>query len=188
MPEIKDAEVQLLAALATTLQADYRQDDLPWAGSPFAWIKTRPSRQVGTIGEKLISGYLAAKGFNVTRSGDSDADRIVENKRAEIKFSTLWATGSYKFQQLRDQDYEFAVCLGVSPFDAHCWVITKSEILRRWRARDGIESQHGGAAGADTAWLTVRPTAAPAWLVQRGGTLTRAVEVLSALTGYTPKT
>lgn len=186
MTTINDPDVSLLATIATTLHADYAQDDLPWQGSPFAWIKTRPSRQVGTIGEKLVSGFLAAKGFNIARSPDSDADRVVENKRAEIKFSTLWATGSYKFQQLRDQDYEIAICLGVSPFDAHCWILEKPEIMRRWQAREGIDSQHGGASGSDTAWLTVDPRNVPYWLNARGGTLKRAVEVLSALTGYRP--
>ena len=187
MTTIRDPDVALLATIATTLQADYAQADLPWQGSPFAWIKTRPSRQVGTIGEKLVSGFLAAKGFNVTRSPDSDADRVVENRRSEIKFSTLWATGSYKFQQLRDQDYEIAICLGVSPFSAHCWILEKPEIMRRWQAREGIDSQHGGAAGSDTAWLTVDPQNVPYWLSARGGSLNRAVAVLSELTGYHPK-
>lgn len=187
MTTIRDAEVQLLVGLATTLHVDYAKDDIPWHGSPFAWIKTRPSRQIGAIGEKLVSGYVATKGFNVGRSVDSEADRVIEGRRAEVKFSTLWASGSYKFQQLRDQDYEFAVCLGVSPFDAHCWIIEKSEIMRRWTARDGIQNQHGGAAGSDTGWLTVNPASVPTWLQSRGGTLSEAIAVLSQLTGYKPK-
>jgi hypothetical protein len=154
--------------------------------SPFAWIKTRKSRQIGVIGEKLVSGYLATKGFNVVRSGDSEADRVIEGRRAEVKFSTLWTNGSYKFQQLRDQDYAFVVCLGVSPFDAHCWIIEKPEILRRWRARDGITSQHGGVAGSDTGWLSVDPVAVPPWLERCGGALRDAINVLSTITGYRP--
>lgn len=187
MPAITDPEVNLLATIAGTLYADYAQDELPWQGSPFAWIKTRPSRQIGAIGEKLISGYLAAKTFNISRSPDSDADRVIENMRAEIKFSTLWASGSYKFQQLRDQDYAFAICLGVSPFDAHCWIIEKPEIMRRWALKEGIQSQHGGTDGSDTAWLTVDPSNVPFWLIERGGTLRKAVDVLAKLTGHRPR-
>ena len=49
--QITDPEVQALASIAAILRSDYvkeGQDD-PWAGSPFAWIRTRPSRQVGKI-------------------------------------------------------------------------------------------------------------------------------------------
>jgi len=178
---ITDPEIQALAMISATLQVDYAGEDVAWRASPFAWIKTRPSRQVGTIGERLIAGWLAAKDFDVTRSPDSDADRLVNDHRAEIKFSTLWKSGGYKFQQLRDQNYEFAICLGVSPFDAHCWVIPKTEIIRRWRAGDGIQSQHGGREGTDTAWLSVVLGAEPAWLAAYGGSLSKAAQLLAKL-------
>ena len=44
---IEDAEVRSLAELANALQDDYSDADLEWAGSPFAWIKTRPSDRSG---------------------------------------------------------------------------------------------------------------------------------------------
>ncbi len=185
---IGDPEVAALATIAATLQAEYTADEAAWRGSPFAWIKTRPSRQVGTIGEKLIAGWLAAKDFDVARSPDSDADRLVNGHRVEVKFSTLWKTGLYRFQQLRDQNYELAICLGVGPFDAHCWAIPKAELLSRWkrsiqlgREVDGIQSQHGGSEGRDTAWLTIDPAAAGAWLRPFGGTLSAAAKALSRL-------
>jgi hypothetical protein len=121
LSQISDPDVLILASCASTLEVDYAGEDKAWAGSPFAWIKTRPSRQIGVIGEKVVSGWLAMKGFDVVRSPDSQADRIINGDRAEIEFSTLWRGGFYKFQQLRDQNYKFAVCLGISPFDAHCW-------------------------------------------------------------------
>lgn len=177
---IIDPEVQLLAGIAGTLRVDYADEDLAWEGSPFAWIKARPSRQVGTIGEKLIAGYLAAKDFDVVKSPDSEADRIISGRRAEIKFSTLWASGSFKFQQLRDQNYAVAICLGVSPFDAHCWAIPKTLIMSNWGKAPGLTSQHGGRQGRDTAWLQVDPAHVPAWLQPHGGSLSRATEVLRA--------
>jgi len=183
---ISDPDVRILASCAHTLQADYAADDEHWIGSPFAWIKSRPSRQVGVIGEKLVAGYLATKGFDVVRSPDSQADRIINGQRAEIKFSTLWKGGFYKFQQLRDQNYAFALCLGISPFDAHLWVIPKSVILKQWGVGVGLVSQHGGKAGRDTAWLTITPGNEPGWLRQSGGPLPVAVARIAALTGRKP--
>jgi len=184
---IHDPDVRILAAIAASLEPEYAQDGEEWIGSPFAWIKTRPSRQVGKIGEQLVSGWLAARGFNVSRSGDSDCDRIIEGKRIEVKFSTIWKSGSYKFQQFRDQRYEAAICLGLSPFDASCWVIPKEELMHQWRDADGIHSQHGGAGGSDTAWLTLEPNNPPGWLSPFGGRLRDAIAFLSKLTGFTPE-
>lgn len=181
-----DPEVQILAGISLTLEVDYTHSDAAWVGSPFGWIRTRPSRQRGAIGEKLVAGWLAARGFNVTRAGNSDADRIIESKLAEIKFSTLWEHGTYTFQQLRDQRYDLAICLGVSPFDAHCWVFEKREILKYWRETGEFSSQHGGASGIDTAWVTIDPASPGAWLRRHGGTLREGVAVISRLTGFTP--
>lgn len=180
--QIADPEVQALAMISATLQADYAAGGLAWHGSPFAWIKTRPSRQIGVIGERLVAGWLAAKDCDVVRSDHSDADRIINGKRAEIKFSTLWAAGFYKFQQLRDQNYDLAICLGVSPFDAHCWAIPKEVIMQRWRAGE-IVSQHGGRAGTDTAWLCVTVGKEPLWLQEWGGSLGSAAKKIVAITG-----
>mgnify|MGYP000885103296 CR=1 FL=1 len=174
---IEDPEVQMLAAVAGTLEADYMRAgaDDPWAGSPFAWIRTRPSRQVGKIGEQLVAGWCAAKGLDVTRSSDSQADRVIAGRRVEIKFSTRWESGVYKFQQLRDQDYEFAVCLGISPLDAHCWVISK-DMLRRHVI--GHMPQHTGKGGTDTFWLSFHAAMPPHWLAACGGRLADAFAVM----------
>jgi hypothetical protein len=181
-----DAEVQILAGISAMLETDYAEDDdLPWRGSPFAWIRSRPSRQKGTIGEKLVAGWLAARGFNVSRATNSDADRVIEGKSVEIKLSMLWKTGSYKFQQLRDQDYDVVVCLGISPFDAHCWVIEKQDILRYWKESGDITSQH--ASGSDTAWITVDPKSVPGWLRRHGGGLREGLAEMSRVTGFSPK-
>lgn len=181
--QITDEDVRILASCAATLQADYTAEEKEWAGSPFAWIKTRPSRQIGVIGEKLVSGWLATKGFDVVRSPDSQADRLINGKRAEIKFSTRWKAGFFKFQQLRDQNYQFAVCLGVSPFDAFCWVIPKATILQQWGSGNGLEPQHGGQAGKDTAWLSVTPGRVPSWLDACGGRLSEAAKCIETITG-----
>jgi len=176
---IQDAEVQQLAALAATIRADYDADDLAWEGSPFAWIRSRPSRQRGTIGEKLVAGWCAAKGLDVVRAPDSECDRLIDGVRTEIKFSTLWANGRYCFQQFRNQRYDIAICLGVSPFDAHCWVLPKSVVSTHLIGAGGVRRpQHGGEEGRDTAWVHVDPAAPHSWLSGCGGRLRDAIAVL----------
>jgi len=177
---ITDPEVKLLATIAETLKTDYVEnpDTDPWRDSPFAWIKTRPSRQVGKIGEQLIAGWCAAKGLDVCRTGDSEADRVIEGHRMEIKFSTLWKTGGFKFQQIRDQDYEYAICLGLSPYTAQCWVISKT-LLREHVI--GHTPQHTGSGGTDTFWLCFPASEPPLWLAECGGTLAQAYGVLESL-------
>ena len=184
MSEIGDPEVQILSQLSQPLQSDYRNDSDEWAGSPFAWMQGKPSsRQKCTIGEKIVSGYLTMKGFGVTRSPDREADRIInQTARAEIKLSLLWEDRKYAFQQLRDQNYHFAICLGISPFNAHCWVLPKETILAQWRAGEGIKPQHGGQEGSDTAWLHVDPNDVPSWLTQWGGQLSDALPIITQLT------
>lgn len=161
---IEDQEVQLLASIATGLRPEYEKSfALKWEGSPFAWILHRPSRQRGKIGEQLIAGWCAARGLDVVRSPDSDADRIINGARVEIKFSTEWENGQYVFQQLRDQNYEFLICIGISPFDAQAWIIEKKNI-----PFESLKNQHGGKRGRDTWWLTFKPESPPAWLGERG--------------------
>jgi len=174
---IRDKDVQILAGLSVGLRSEYTDSGrIDWVRSPFAWIKTRPSRQVGKIGEQLISGWCAARDLNVERSPDSEADRVIEGQRVEIKFSTLWDIGVYTFQQIRNQNYQFLVCIGISPFDAKAWIFKKSEIpFRR------LSHQHGGKAGRDTWWLSFKPESPPDWVRKQPGKLSYVHRVLAGL-------
>ena len=167
--EINDPDVRLLVGLAATLEPDYapKADD-PWAASPFKWILSQPSRTKGAVGESLIAGWAAAKGFDVLRSPDSEADRVIEGHRIEIKFSTLWKNGGFKFQQIRDQEYDFCFCLGLSPFDAQAWLIPKPVLQDR---PEGLVGQHTGAAGQDTSWLSFQADGPYRWMTGHGGRL-----------------
>lgn len=181
---IADPEVQLLAALAEGLKSEYQtEEDLSWARSPFGWIKWQASRRKGAIGEKLVAGWCAARDINVLRSPDVEADRVLEGFRTEIKFSTLWANRTYKFQQIRDQDYQLLVCLGVSPFAAHAWVFEKEFVISNIGVLAGLSHQHGGAEGRDTAWLSVSPADVHPWLNAYGGDLHTAMQRLRSLVG-----
>ena len=178
--QILDPSVKLLATLSERLQSTEIAPDRSWDGSPFSWIRSCVSRRRGAIGEKLISEYLAAMGFSIARSPDREADRLINGVRTEIKMSTLWANGAYRFQQFRDQNYEIALCLGISPFVAHCWALPKS-VIREQRDKGGIPSQHAGRAGRDTAWLHVNPDAPQEWLRKWGGELAEITSVMERL-------
>lgn len=177
--KITDPDVRIFAALAADKESEYADDDVMWDGSPFRWIKTRPSRQIGSIAEALVSGWCATRGFDVVRSPGSDADRIVNGHRIEIKFSTLWTDNLiYKFQQIRDQNYDFCFCIGVSPFDAQAWLIPKLEL--RTSRPPSLVPQHGGAVGRDTKWLSFVAASPPAWLEPFGGRLGDVAKLLKA--------
>ena len=175
---IGDPEVALLAGLAAAIEPDYASDLAEWRASPFGWMKSQPSRRVGKIFEQLVAGWCAAKGFSVTAAPNSQSDRVIGGLRAEIKGSTLWAGGGFKFQQIRDQDYDVVICLGLRPFDAQCWVIPKEALMAY---PEGVAPQHGGRAGRDTAWLGFDADAPPQWLSEWGGRLSDAYRVLRRL-------
>ena len=172
---ITDPDVLWLASIGETLRPDYInvEQDLLWKDSPFDWIRRLPSRRKGKVGEQLVAGWCAAKGFDVIASGDSDADRVIAGKRVEIKMSTLWENGTYKFQQLRDQHYAYVICLGISPFDAHCWVIPKAVVWSK------TPPQHGGSRGSDTRWLSFQAASPDAWLAEHGGRLSQVWQIMN---------
>lgn len=187
----KTVEYQELVGISQSMQKEYAEENNQWVGSPFEWIKHRPSRSIGAIGEKIVSAWLAMHDFSISRSPDSEADRIVEGYRIEIKFSTLWNNGTYLFEQIRDQNYDIAVFLGISPNDAHCWVVPKADLMRLWKVERRISSQHGGHAGSDTAWARLSPdmdcTVDDTVLKSYGNGLHEALEAISRHTGYLPK-
>jgi hypothetical protein len=72
------------------------------------------------------------------------------------------------------------ICLGVSPFDAHAWVMTKAVLRETVIGLHGM-GQHGGGTAAETYWISVVPSAVPEWMQPHGGSLRLAVERLRTL-------
>jgi hypothetical protein len=171
-------EFDLLASAANFIKKEFEQDRSEWNGSPFEWVLKLPSGSKGKLGKRLVYQWCAVKGLSIENSPDSEADMQVNGHRVEIKFSTLWKGGIYTFQQIRDQNYEYAVCLGISPKQAHCWVISK-KILKKYVI--GHLGQHTGSSGKDTAWFSVNPDNPEKWLLDCGGTLDQAYLVLKSL-------
>ena len=155
------------------------QHPVQWADSPFEWLKLHEIRTRGSIGEALVEKWLSEHGFHVTTSPDSDADQVINDCRAEIKFAMLSKSGMFVFNQFRDQDYKFAVCLGATPIEAYSWAIPKHKVLEKPR---GVRRQH--ARSDDTLMLTFRPEKPPAWLDKRGGSLSDARMSLTRLVAH----
>lgn len=65
--------------------------------------------------------------------------------------------------------------IGMSPFDAHCWVIPKT-VLRQHVI--GHTPQHTGRGDSDTFWLSFVASSPPAWLAAYGGRLADAYEIM----------
>jgi hypothetical protein len=175
---INNLDFNLLASAANYIKSDLEKDYEAWKESPFEWVLKLPPGSKGKLGKQLIFQWCALKGLSVDRCPDVEADMLINGHRVEVKFSTLWKVGIYKFQQIRDQNYEYSVCLGVSPSEAHCWVISK-DILRRYVI--GHMGQHTGVSGRETAWFPVDPNSPPSWLNPCGGTLHQAFLVLRSL-------
>jgi hypothetical protein len=171
-------EFELLASAANFIRQEFEKEISAWTGSPLEWVLAIPSASKGKLGKRLVDQWCAIKGLSVGNSPDSEADMLINGHRVEIKFSTLWKAGFYKFQQIRDQDYEYAIFLGISPREAHCWVVSKA-VLKKYVI--GHMGQHRGAKARDTDWLTVIPDNAPVWLKSYGGTLEQAYAVLKSL-------
>ncbi len=113
----------------------------------------------------------------MARPLSGDHDRLVNSHKIEIKLSTLWESGVYKFQQLRDQDYEYALLLGVSPQIAHAWLVPKTVAMQR------STPQHGGARGTDTRWISFPAASPPEWLLKFGGSLSSCIDVVRTTLG-----
>ena len=175
-----DSNVGEIVTIAENLRSEYRNYNSNWVESPFAWIKDLPSRTIGKVGEQLVEQWCTSQNFDVRSSPNSQSDRLINGLRVEIKFSTLWQTGIYKFQQLRDQAYDIVICLGLSPYDIHCWVLSKDVILEQWRS--GKLGQHGGRDAQDTAWITVNPKSPQIWLTPRNGKPADAIQILRQFT------
>lgn len=169
-----------LVAIAKTLEDEYEPRFFPqqWADSPFGWLKIGlPSRTRGKAAEVLVERWLSTEQFDVSPAKGPEADLVVNGIRVEVKMSTLWEVGTYKFQQIRDQDYEVLICLGLSPSEAHCWVLPKELAFSHAR------HQHGGAAGrSNVRWFGVDPKAPPSWLLPQYGSLHEALELMRQAT------
>ena len=169
-------EYQKLVEISEEFQTCYSTSNRDWEGSPFEWIKGGvTSPQKGKVGKHMVKKFLQWQDFSVTPSlVGTDSDMTVNGSQVEVKFSTLWKSDIYKFQQIRDQKYDIIFCLGLSPEGAHAWVIKKSDIV--W---NDLRNQHGGRRGSDTWWISFSPPRSPySWMHPQNGDLSKVCHQL----------
>jgi hypothetical protein len=173
-----------LSAFSTVLSTEYVDDlptaeDLAWEDSPFNWIRQEAPGTKGKIGRALASSILEGLGIAIGSAGTS---LTANGTDIRVKLSLEWGAGAFKFQQIRDEPFEYVFCLGLYPEGAYGWLIPRESLIVDgvWQERDGLTPQHGGMAGTDTYWLSVDPASPPAWLSTYGGTLAAFEAVLAA--------
>lgn len=164
-------EFIVFATTANYLKEDLEESSEIWNKSPFEWVLKLPPRKKGKLGGKLVASWLTSKGLQVGTLRDSSETIVINGYKIAIKFSTLWANGFYKFQQIRSTGYDYVLCLGLSPFAVHCWFFDRAYALSH------ATKQHKGGKKSEY-WVTINPVQLPEWVEEHGGNLNQAFNIL----------
>ncbi len=90
----------------------------------FEWIKRQSNIKKGQIGEALISNALGAR-----KSKSYEYDVETDDKRIEVKLSTLNESGYFKWLSIRIRDdYTHLALVGVMPEEIRLYLIPKAEV------------------------------------------------------------
>ena len=122
----------------------------PYLNSPFRVYKEMSSKKKGKYFELIAEQYLKKQGYNVTKSQNSDHDRVVNGKKLEIKGSMLWGEGThFRWQQIRtSQDYDVMCFVAIYPDRIELYGATKDVVKCNLEVQDDrgnwIYNQHGG--------------------------------------------
>jgi len=168
-------EFMVFVTTSSYLKGELEDTSDLWKNSPFEWVIKLPPRKKGKLGGKLVASWLASKDLQIDTTKDSSETILVNGYKIAIKFSTLWTNGFYKFQQIRNTGYDIVLCVGLSPFDVHCWIFDRKYALEH------ATKQHKGGAKSEY-WMTIDPKRPPEWTKEHGGILSQAYKLLSKRT------
>ncbi len=161
-------DYELLVATSEGLTAHY-PEARAWEGSPFNWLLHLAPSTRGAVARNLVESWSTSFGAYDGRVGANHQSYLVlKGKRVQVKLSTRWDNGQYRFQQIRDQPYDYLFCLGLSPDDIHTWFIPKDDAIAHLA---GTSGQHTGAGATETLWLNVDPSLPQGWLSAYGDQL-----------------
>lgn len=170
-----------IEAIASGIKGKFdTPEDAEWNGSSLKWIRSKPSATVGKIGRALVKALCDGASIQAMPAGYS---LEVNGKTLQVRTSTGWSGGGFKFQQLRNENYSAVFCLGITPSKVFAWVIPKGVIFKAdgaiWK-KDGLTPQHKGKGGSGTAWINVDVGSIPSWMTQYGDSIAAAMAVLKA--------
>lgn len=150
-----------------------------WEDSPVKFIHTLPPATKGSLGRKIAEFWAQNNGYEARiEYVDKQHYVLIDGCRFQVKMSTPWDTGTYRFQQIRDTDFDCGFFIGVSAHDIHVWIIPK-EVLDTHVI--GSLGQHTGQDASDTWWLEVNVNAVPAWLEEYGAQLSDSKRIIDGL-------
>ncbi len=166
-------EFQMIVGSANYLQKELEEQSDFWKDSPFEWVLQLSAAKKGKLGRHLVASWCENNGLSTGRPTKSKASLVINGHPVAIKFSTLWTDGYYKFQQIRDNGYDYVICFGISPHNAHCWIFNREYAIKH------ATPQHKGARGSEY-WMAINPINPPDWTEKFGGTLDKAYPVLES--------
>ena len=132
-----------------------------WAGSKYEVIKNLSTTHKGDFGEDLITDLLneiSVKSKRINK-GKGTFDVLAGSIKLEIKTATEDTNGNFQFNGIKkDVDYDFVVCLGVSPDELWFSIFSKEDCqaLTTSMVKDGSETFKLTASKSQNSKWTVK--------------------------------
>ena len=162
-----------LFSASSQLQEEFEEQSDLWKNSPFEWITQLSPRSKGKIAREILIKWFEKKRVTFERMKDTSETLFINEKEYALKFSTLWLSGVYKFQQIKLNGPNYIICFGLSPFQYHCWVIDKDKAILHGKP------QHKGAENSEY-WLSINPSDIPRWIKDCGSDLDTVLKVIKS--------
>ena len=103
----------------------------------------------------MVQQVMEALGHRVERPTSSEHDRIIDGWKTEIKVSTTWneTLDNWTWQQIREQDYDRIIFVGINPNDVSIWWATKEDLRQFVLGRDEMRQHAGKDGGQELYWI-----------------------------------
>lgn len=134
----------------------------PYRDSKFKDLVHLSSSAKGAKIEYLVEDLLKRNGIEVKPAKNTQHDRVIAGRHAEIKGSSLWKDGKFTWQQIRpkEKDWDCVYFVAIYPDRIDVFFDSRKNVL----AYPNLRPQHNGKAGKDTMWLhQCEPEDFPTW-------------------------